>query len=214
MERRYWCGGEALRGLLEQSTHRKAKEALRLFNDAVSAEPLAVKGGDRRSESAKENQSCNTTLIRGTTDYTLRRLKRDDPDLAKQVLDGVLSAKIFDLWLTCHTQQEIADAVGCAIGPVNEFLKSLQYFGNATAGEIETLSEIADDAGCDEKVVREVIGETAGLPNLRKGDIAAAEHATDFTPPIYNVWKQQENYADARSTNGYNRRFPISTPPE
>ena len=32
----------------------------------------------------------------------------------------------------------------------------------------------------------------AGLPNLNKVDQSAAEHATDFTPPIYNIWKQQE----------------------
>jgi hypothetical protein len=29
------------------------------------------------------------------------------------------------------------------------------------------------------------------MRNLNKSDIAAAEHATDFDPPIYNVWKQQ-----------------------
>jgi hypothetical protein len=46
--------------------------------------------------------------------------------------------------------------------------------------------------GCDEKTVRTVIGETADLPKLRKDESANAEHATDFTPSIYNIWKQQE----------------------
>ena len=48
------------------------------------------------------------------------------------------------------------------------------------------------DCGCDEKTVRDVIGETAELPKLRKPDKAAAEHATEFEPPIYNIWKQQK----------------------
>jgi len=48
------------------------------------------------------------------------------------------------------------------------------------------------DLGRDEKTVREIIGETAELPKLRKPDKASAEHATDFDAPIYNVWKLQE----------------------
>jgi len=30
------------------------------------------------------------------------------------------------------------------------------------------------------------------IGNLAKSHKAAAEHATNFTPPIYNIWKQQE----------------------
>jgi hypothetical protein len=33
---------------------------------------------------------------------------------------------------------------------------------------------------------------------LNKSDRAAAEHATDFDPPIYNVWKQQEKTRGSR----------------
>ena len=51
--------------------------------------------------------------------------------------------------------------------------------------------EIAESAGCDEKHVRDVIGEMADLPKLRKDQQSAADHATDFDVPIYNVWKQQ-----------------------
>lgn len=53
-------------------------------------------------------------------------------------------------------------------------------------------TEIASELGCDEKTVREVIGEMATLPNLRSPDQSSATHSTDFDPPIYNVWKQQE----------------------
>ena len=37
------------------------------------------------------------------------------------------------------------------------------------------------------------------MPNLNKVDQSAAEHATDFTPPNYNIWKQQEK--TSRSSN-------------
>jgi hypothetical protein len=37
-----------------------------------------------------------------------------------------------------------------------------------------------------------VCQEMASLPKLDKTQQAAAEHATDFEPLIYNIWKQQE----------------------
>lgn len=52
-------------------------------------------------------------------------------------------------------------------------------------------TEIASELGCAEATVREVIAEMATLPNLRLPDQSSATHATDFQPPIYNVWKQQ-----------------------
>lgn len=45
------------------------------------------------------------------------------------------------MWMACYSQQEIADAIGYAIGPVNEFLKSLKSFGNGTGAENEQSSE-------------------------------------------------------------------------
>ena len=59
-------------------------------------------------------------------------------------------------------------------------------------------TEIASELGCAEATVREVIAEMATLPNLRLPDQSSATHATDFQPPIYNVWKQQTK------TNGSN----------
>jgi len=40
-------------------------------------------------------------------------------------------------------------------------------------------------------------GENGNLAILPKPDQSAAEHATDFEPPIYNVWKQQTKTAGA-----------------
>ena len=65
--------------------------------------------------------------------------------------------RIFELWMACWTQAEIAEAVGCPRETVRDLLSGF--------GEIGKLSESAK---------------------------AAASHATDFKPPLYNTWKQQE----------------------
>lgn len=65
--------------------------------------------------------------------------------------------KIFDLWLSCHTQEEIAEEVGC---------------DQATTSRI-----------CDEFMQKVLENQ------MHK---AAADHATDFDPPLYNIWKFKE----------------------
>ena len=60
-----------------------------------------------------------------------------------------------------------------------------------------TQQEIADDVGMSKPEVNGVCSETADLPNLNKHDQNAANHETDFDPPIYNVWKQQSKTAGA-----------------
>ena len=57
---------------------------------------------------------------------------------------------IFEMWMACHTQEQIAEAVG--LHPTDKALR--------------------------------VSGNLADLPKNQK---AAADHATDFDPPIYNV---------------------------
>ena len=58
--------------------------------------------------------------------------------------------------MACHTQEEIAEAVGL---------------------ETKQVGRICDEFG--HSVLENQMSKTA------------ANHATDFTPPIYNVWKQQ-----------------------
>jgi DNA modification methylase len=55
-----------------------------------------------------------------------------------------------------------------------------------------TVEEIAENENVAKAVVSGLCSEMADLPNLNKSNLANAEHATDFEPPIYNVWKQQE----------------------
>jgi hypothetical protein len=52
--------------------------------------------------------------------------------------------------------------------------------------------EIAEAAGISQPTVAEVVSEFSDVKKLIKSDLAAPEHATDFEPPVYNIWKQQE----------------------
>ena len=54
-----------------------------------------------------------------------------------------------------------------------------------------TLDEIAKDVGCGKASVSEICSKMDTCPNSNKSQQAAADHATDFDIPIYNVWKQQ-----------------------
>jgi transposase len=51
--------------------------------------------------------------------------------------------------------------------------------------------EIAELTGASKADVSGVCSKMAELPNLNKLQQSAADHATDFDIPIYNVWKQQ-----------------------
>jgi ParB-like chromosome segregation protein Spo0J len=60
-----------------------------------------------------------------------------------------------------------------------------------------TQQEIADTEGMSQPQVNEITGNI-GIGNLAVSDKAAAEHATNFEPPIYNVWKQQDKSAGGK----------------
>lgn len=65
-------------------------------------------------------------------------------------------AKIFDYWLACYTQEEIATVCRC---------------------DQKTVANISDD-------FRKTVLENQ-IPKSH------ADHAIEFEPPIYNIWKQQ-----------------------
>ena len=50
--------------------------------------------------------------------------------------------------------------------------------------------EIAEREGVSVQPVKDVISDFSA--NLPKNLKPSADHLTDFDPPIYNVWKQQE----------------------
>lgn len=136
--------------LLEFAIARNATHGLQLSQDDKRDMARRIYGitPERERDAAKKRLAGILSVSERTIREWLSRIDKD----AKEARDR----KIFDLWLACWTQQEIATEVGASIGDVNA-----------------------------------VCSESATLPNLNKSAQAAAEHATDFDPPIYNIWKQQ-----------------------
>jgi hypothetical protein len=66
---------------------------------------------------------------------------------------------------------------------------------------VATNQEIGDAAGMTPQGVGEVLKEFPDLEKFSKSDKSLAEHATDFDPPIYNIWKQQTQ------TSGSSKHF-------
>jgi len=53
-----------------------------------------------------------------------------------------------------------------------------------------TQEAIGEEIGITKETVSEIVSQK--MANLPESDKAVASHATDFAPPLYNVWKQQE----------------------
>jgi len=51
--------------------------------------------------------------------------------------------------------------------------------------------EIAERESIGQKTVDDVTKSLSGFGNLADSAKSLASHATDFDPPIYNIWKQQ-----------------------
>ncbi len=56
----------------------------------------------------------------------------------------------------------------------------------------QTDQQIADEVNLERSTVTKLTDDFVNFGNLAEIHKPAANHLTDFTPPIYNVWKQQE----------------------
>jgi hypothetical protein len=143
--------------LLELAIRRNAKHGLQL--SAEDKRDMARRIYNGTAERDRERKKVELASILSVSERTVREwLSRIDKD-AKTARDK----RIFGMWLSCHTDQEAADAEGMVRRTVADL--------TADFGEIGKLSESAK---------------------------AAAQHATDFDPPLYNVWKQQTKTAGGK----------------
>jgi hypothetical protein len=140
-----------------------------------------------RTEASKEELAD----VLAVSMVTVRRwLARMDKDAKKK-----RNRTIFERWLACYTQEQIAEAVGCTHKTVSVLLASFVQNGQVTE-MYKTAVDDEDDGGTEE----EAFDEGEGQIVITRARLAAAEHndGTDekgdphFKPPLYNVWKQQE----------------------
>lgn len=140
--------------LLELAIEKNARHGLQLSQE--DKRNMARKIYHATPERERDEKKKYLAKILSVSPRTVREwLSRIDKD-TKEARDR----RIFDLWMQCWTQEQIAEAVG--LHPTD---KALRISGN--------------------------------LEDLPKNQKAAAEHATDFEVPIYNIWKQQAKTAGA-----------------
>ena len=140
--------------LLELAIERNAAHGLQLSQE--DKRDMARKIYHAAPEKERDAKKKQLAKILSVSERTIREwLSRIDKD-SKELRDK----KIFDLWLACHTQQQIAN-------------------------ELSVPRQTVDDVLC-------TFAENGKPANIGKSELAAADPATGFTTPIYNIWKQQE----------------------
>lgn len=134
--------------LLELAIVRNAKHGLQLSREDKRdmARRIYSVTPERERDEKKKQLARILSVSRSTMHERLSRIDKDSKAAREK--------RIFEMWMTYHSMQEIADAVGI---------------------HKDTVSEICRK-----------------FPELENSDKVAADHATDFDPPLYNVWKQQE----------------------
>lgn len=136
--------------LLEFAIQRNATHGLQLSQeDKRDMARRIYHATPERERDAKKKQLA---VLLSVSERTVRDwLSRIDKD-AKEARDR----RIFDLWLACWTQEQIASELSVSQGEIAKIIPN---------GDIAVLN---------------------------KTDRASADHSTEFAPPLYNVWKQQE----------------------
>jgi hypothetical protein len=79
-------GAEAVLAILQASQFKSAARTVKA-ELLLGLAPLTAHGGNR-----DRNQVSNTNLIGDTADHVVQRLKRDNPQLAQQVINGTTTA--------------------------------------------------------------------------------------------------------------------------
>ena len=137
--------------LLELSIERNAKHGMQLSVDDKESAAIKIWLETPPSEREKKEAHLCKLLSVGPRQLArfLSRTKKESKERARK--------NVFDLWLACYTQEEIADKLGLQQQTISGWLDGLTDFGQ-----------------------------------MSESSKVAAEHATDFDRPLYNVWKQQQ----------------------
>ena len=117
--------------------------------------------------------------------------------------------KIYEMWLACYTQEEIAQAMGLSVQPVKGLISNLlDLFIKRPKGSIMEergfLEEKNPDAASEPAPAMEKMFTQEKTFKIPSGQIQFANHA-DLDPlPLSNVWKQREYRSDKKcSGNTY-----------
>jgi hypothetical protein len=128
--------------------------------------------------------------------YRVYRIGKDGAGLLEKFRGNHSSKLAFLEWLS-----EIAEALQTSQQNITHRLEALaiQYRGYQMAKITfqDWISGIAKACGCDQTTVSREIETLMHLVSENQKHQSAASHATDFDPPLYNIWKQQDKSSQA-----------------
>ena len=159
-------------------------ELKKMIRDEYRAkmEGLDQKGRAALKKEMAEDYSRSERYIRDTT-------SRIDKDLKAELRETA-----FNMWMACHSAQEIADAVGYSEKAVREYLDLLRNRENADDCENPVSSEnhaLTETREFDDEEAGDSNG--LGVYKLDKRLLIKANHMDEhYQPPIYNIWRQKE----------------------
>jgi transposase len=166
--------------LLELAIERNARFGFQLStNDKKTVARRLYRSATPESRGAKKQRLAEILSV--SYDTIANWLSRVDKDTQEE-----RDAAVQNLYLQCYTQEEIAEAVGMPQPTVNALLSEIRTFGIPIIPGIFA-EDLKDKHGAALKAA-----EAERLARITAENRAAAEHAADFEPPIYNIWKQQQ----------------------
>jgi hypothetical protein len=178
---------KAARSNFRHGQPQTEKELKKLIRDEYRAklESLDQKGRAELKKDMAKDYSRSERYIREAT-------SRIDKDLKVELRETA-----FNLWMGCYDNQEIADAIGFSRPVVSEFVNSIPSVGNGIGADSDVSSEnpslISETESREFDEDEDDDSNSLGVYKLDKRLLIKANHMDDkFTPPIYNIWKQQE----------------------
>ena len=159
------------------------KEIDKLIRDEYRSklEDLDQKGRAELKQEMAIDYSRSIAYVRDVT-------SRIDKDLKTELRETA-----FNMWMACHSQQEIADEVGYSEPAIREFLNLLRNRKNATTGENAVSSEnplLTETQEFEGEETQDT--NSLGTYTIDRRLLLKASHIDEhYKAPIYNVWKQQ-----------------------
>lgn len=168
---------ELIDGWHRWTAHRKA-----------GAERIAV----TVTETASDAQFLELAIRRNAT-HGLQLSLEDKQDMARRIYNGTPERE------RERKKIDLASMLSVDISTVRRWLSRIDKDAKEAQRKrifsmwlaCHTQQEIADAEGIGKATVNEIL-DSFGFAHLPVSEQAAANHATGFEPPIYNIWKQQE----------------------
>ena len=155
--------------LLELAIERNAKHGFQLSlkdKRKMAQKIYSQTDIDKRVRKREHLADILSVTVR-TVENWIKDIDRD----AKEERD-VLA---YEMWLACHTQEEIAEATGVSRKQQETLLRSFETF--------QFCAKLGQQSQIEDQIER--------LDAIEAENRSDANHESDFSIPIYNIWRKQ-----------------------